>query len=256
MNKLISAFIIFSLIILTSSVSAQEDTNDPSAELFFYRCAGCHTIGKGNLSGPDLIRSIQWSDVDLGLAIKKMEKNTGPLNEKDIQDLIKFLKDIKVSDRLDKQRKRIEASLKANLPDPSWETGRKLFHGQQPLANRGPACFTCHYFVNSGGNLGLDLTTINTRVSAVVLQSSIEASSYKIMRSIYATHKITPEESLHLAEYLTHPEKVQPKFSPTAQSVTALGITLSGAFFVLLWFINKSRKKCIREELRQRNIKG
>ena len=80
-----------------------------------------------------------------------MEKNVGPLSEPDIAQVIEFLKDMDVSGRIARQKQRIEAELRAELPPPSFETGQKLFSGQMTFLNSGPACFSCHHFVNEGG---------------------------------------------------------------------------------------------------------
>ena len=112
---------------------------DKAAEFFFYRCAGCHTVGSGKLAGPDLVTAAQWSIADLGPAIKKMEKNVGLLSAADIDQMVEFLKDLSVSERIARQKQKIEAKFRAELPPPSFETGQKLFRGQKALLNGGPA---------------------------------------------------------------------------------------------------------------------
>lgn len=232
----------------------EAEAPDKPAEYFFYRCAGCHTIGGGKLTGPDLITAAQWSSADLGPAIKKMEKNVGPLSEPDIAQMIEFLKDLNVSGRITRQKQRIEAELRAELPPPSFETGQKLFSGQKTFLNGGPACFSCHHFVNEGGSLGPDLTHIKDRASGVVLQSAVENASYRIMRSIYEKRKISKEESLHLSEFLTHPEKAEIRFVPTTRKAEGLALGGVGGFFVLLWVLNQRRKGPTRKNLLRKNL--
>ena len=156
--------------------------------------------------------------------------------------MVEFLKDLSVSERIARQKQKIEAKFRAELPPPSFETGQKLFRGQKALLNGGPACISCHHFVSEGGNLGPDLTTIKDRASGVVLQSAIENSSYKIMRSIYEKRKISGEEALHLSEYLTHPEKTDTRLVPTLRKVGGSALGGLGAFLVLLWALNQGRK--------------
>ena len=251
-----SVNILFFVLIGLVSVSWAQETEAPDkpAEYFFYRCSGCHTVGGGKLTGPDLITAAQWSSADLGPAIKKMEKNVGPLSEPDIAQMIEFLKDLNVSDRITRQKQRIEAELRAELPPPSFETGQKLFSGQRAFLNGGPACFSCHRFVNEGGSLGPDLTPIKDRASGVVLQSAVENASYRIMRSIYEKHKISKEESLHLSEFLTHPEKVEIRFVPTMRKVEGLALGGFGGFFVLLCVLNQRRKGPTRKNLLRKNL--
>ena len=232
----------------------EAEAPDKPVEYFFYRCSGCHTVGGGKLTGPDLITAAQWSSADLGPAIKKMEKNVGPLSEPDIAQMIEFLKDLNVSGRITRQKQRIEAKLRAELPPPSFETGQKLFSGQMAFFNGGPACVSCHRFVNGGGSLGPDLTHIKDRASGVVLQSAIENASYRIMRSIYEKHKISKEESLHLSEFLTHPEKAEIRSVPTMRKAEGLALGGAGGFFVLLWVLNQRRKGPTRKNLLRRNL--
>ncbi|MBP9854159.1 MAG: cytochrome c [Candidatus Omnitrophica bacterium] len=233
-----------------------ENQTDKAAEYFFYRCAGCHTIGGGKLSGPDLLPATQWSAADLNPAIKKMEKNVGVMSESDISQMISFLKDMNVATRMAKQKQKIEESFRASLPPASFEIGQKLFKGQRRLANGGPSCISCHYFVHEGGSLGLDLTLIKEKASGVVLQSAIVNSSYKVMRPIYEKHVITPEEAVHLSEYLSHPEKVKVVASPTKKKVVGLAYVGVVIFFVLLWFLNRQRKGCTREKLIKKSKRG
>jgi cytochrome c2 len=248
---------LFFLIGVTSFAGAEEIkvVPDKPAEYFFYRCAGCHTVGAGKLTGPDLITATQWSLPDLKTAVKKMEKNVGPLTQADISQIAEFLKDPNVSARIAKQKQVIEAKLRAELPPPSFETGKRLFRGQKNLMNGGPACISCHHFVNEGGSLGPDLTLIRDRASGLVLQSAIQNSSYKIMRSIYEKRKITIEESLHLSEYLSHPEKNDERYAMTIDEILSLAVAGLSGFFIMLWFLNRQRKGRTRENLIQKSFK-
>lgn len=236
--------------------AAQEvEVTDKPAEYFFYRCAGCHTVGGGKLSGPDLITSAGWSKGDLNVAIRKMEKNVGPLTESDIEQMSDFIKDPAVATRITKQKQKMEAKLRAELPPPSYELGKKLFKGQVPLVNGGPACITCHRFNSAGGSLGPDLTLIKDRASGVVLQSAIENSAYKIMRPIYEKRKITKVESLHLSEYLSNPQK---DIGASSFDFANMMLMVSAgliAFYVSLIILNQRRKGPTRKNLLIKNRK-
>ena len=229
---------------------------DKAAEMFFYRCAGCHTIGGGNLTGPDLINAAKWTEVDLHGAIKRMEKNTGALTDDEIAQMIEFLKDLSVSERISKQKQKIESSSRTNLPAPSFEEGQRLFTGEKFLVNGGVSCINCHQFAGRGGSLGPDLTGINNKFSGVVLQSGIENAGYKIMRPIYEKHKISKEESLHLAEYLSHPERIKAGFSPSVGMVINLAWMGFGVFGALLWRLNRHRKGNAKDRLFEKHTKG
>ncbi len=233
----------------TSFKKEEAGSVDKAAELFLYRCAGCHTVGEGDLTGPDLKSTAQWSDVDLKKSVKRMEKNVGEMSDKEIDQLVHFLKDINVQKRIDQQKSKAEEKLREDLPKASFEQGQKIFRGNKALINGGPACIACHYYVREGGSLGPDLTDIHKKSSGIILQSSIKKASYKVMRPIYEKHKITQEEALHLSEYLSHPEKVNKRLVPTANSVKFLAVIGFICSFGLLWVVNKKRKGPTREKL-------
>jgi cytochrome c2 len=256
MKRWLILVFILTIVDCSSRVSAQQTSVvDKQAEYYFYTCAGCHTVGGGNLTGPDLMTSTQWNKEDLKSAIKKMEKNVGPMSAEDVEQMVEFLKDLSVQDRIAKQREQIESTMRANMPPASFEMGERLFRGEKRLVNGGSACMSCHQFVNHGGTLGIDLTRVKDRISGVALQSGIQNASYKIMRAIYAKHPITQEEALHLAEYLSHPEKVQTRPGPMIEKIVVWAASGFGVFFVLLWILNRNRKGCTREKLLQKSMK-
>ena len=67
-----------SLVIAAVSLPAAEAA-DEGAQLYQDKCSGCHTIGGGAMVGPDLLASTKWSESDLSAAVKRMEKNAGPM---------------------------------------------------------------------------------------------------------------------------------------------------------------------------------
>lgn len=234
---------------------ALADAVDAPAKYFFYRCAGCHTVGGGKLSGPDLIASTRWADGDLKAAVKRMEKNVGVITPEQIDQIVQFMKSPDVSERITKQKQIIEASRRAALPPASFEMGQRLFRGQKGLQNGGLACIACHRVKNEGGTLGPNLTLLKEKLSGVAMQSAIENSSYKMMRPIYEHRKITAEEAMHLAEYLSHPEKIEERFTADIACAVYFAVAGFGASFILLWFLNKQRKLSARQNLFQKNTK-
>ncbi len=238
-----------------SAKVAVSDATDKPAKYFFYRCAGCHTVGGGKLSGPDLIVSTKWNEGDLKTAVKRMEKNVGTISSEEMDQIVQFLKSPDVAERIAKQKKQVEASRRVNLPPASFEAGQKLFRGQKALQNGGLACIACHRVGREGGTLGPDLTKLKDRMTGVALQSAIENSNFKIMRPIYEKRKITTEESLHLAEYLASPEKTEKRFFADWHQVGIASAVGFGASFGLLWLLNRQRKLSAKKNLFQRSIK-
>ena len=235
--------------------AALKGKTDAAAEHFFYRCAGCHTIGEGALSGPDLKTVRTWSDADLTAAVTRMQKNTGPLSKADIQEMVRFLKDMNAGQRIKDQKGRLEAKARSELPAPSYDRGQRLFRGQKPLANGGLACISCHRFVDEGGSLGPDLTRIKEHLQGAALRSGIENAGYKVMRSIYKDRKITRQEALHLAEYLSRPEEKKKRFAPTVGTVGLLAIIGVGGCLAGIGVLNRRRKGSTRKRFLQQHLK-
>ncbi|MDK9699357.1 MAG: cytochrome c [bacterium] len=199
---------------------------DIVARLFVTKCAGCHTIGGGKLTGPDLIVAATWSDNDLHPAIKRMEKNVGPLTDSILSTLSTFLRSPDTKDRI----KRVEALLSqeemATLAPASAMVGQMLFSGTKSLRNGGPSCIGCHKINGYGGLLGLDLSSTYKKMGRVGMQSAIEQASFKVMDATYRTHKITKQEAAHLTEYFSKITPTSPVDHETGHATVGLAVGL------------------------------
>jgi len=176
---------------------------DIVARLFVTKCAGCHTIGGGKLTGPDLIVTATWSDNDLLPAIKRMEKNVGPLPDSTIANLTTFLRSPDTKERIKKVEAVLSQEEMATLTPASATVGQMLFSGTKSLRNGGPSCIGCHKINGYGGLLGLDLSSTYQKMGRVGMQSAIEQASFKVMDATYRTRKITKQEAAHLTEYFS-----------------------------------------------------
>jgi cytochrome c peroxidase len=81
--------------------------------------------------------------------------------------------------------------------------GEQLFRGEQPLANRGPACVSCHTLGTigglGGGRLGPDLTQVFDRLGGRKgLGAWLSAPPTQTMQSVFRDHALQPEEILPL----------------------------------------------------------
>ncbi|PKN57360.1 MAG: hypothetical protein CVU56_11195, partial [Deltaproteobacteria bacterium HGW-Deltaproteobacteria-14] len=174
---------------------------DAAAEAFVMRCSGCHTVGGGPMKGPDLAPSTQWAAADLRVAIKKMEKNAGPLSEADLDQLTGLLKDPELRPRLTAERQRAVAVMAASLDPPDPALGEALFMGERGFKNGGLPCAACHTVGDRGGALGPDLTLLKDRLPRVAMLSAFEGANYVVMRPAYAGHPVTKQEAIHLAGF-------------------------------------------------------
>lgn len=175
---------------------------DLAADFYLSRCAGCHTIGEGYLSGPDLAPSTEWPAEDLAKAVERMEKNVGPMTDEQVASLVELLKDEAVKRRLSAARERQVAEMAATLEPASPATGEALFHGGRAFRNAGVACSACHKAGPRGGTLAVDLTDSYSRLGEQALVSAAENPGFPLMRAAYASHPVTRQEAVHLAAYL------------------------------------------------------
>lgn len=182
---------------------AQEpEKTDPAAQMFMLKCAGCHTIGGGQLSGPDLRPVQTWPRQNVDPAIQRMEKNVGPLKPEDIALLADFLQAPDAAGRLADERKRIALTELAKLEPANAKAGEAIFFGHTPLTNRGLSCAACHAVSGRGGNLASDLTGSFAKMGEVPLGSAIEGVTFPLMKAAYADNTITKQEAIHLVKYL------------------------------------------------------
>lgn len=181
---------------------ASAGDSDVGARSFAERCAGCHTIGGGALTGPDLLSTQQWERKRLEPVIRTMERNVGALSDDDIRNLASLLLDTNAKARVQALQKALQAAQAVHLSPPSAAEGGDLFFGRKSLQNAGLPCSSCHSARQRGGSLGPDLGSIARRMDAVTLSSAIESSGFRIMRGAYREHKVTAQEAAHIAAYL------------------------------------------------------
>jgi len=198
---------------------------DPAADFFISRCAGCHTVGGGELTAPDLLPSTGWPEADLTLAVERMEKNVGPLTEEQVRDLVGLLESPQVQPRIAAARERQVAEMAATLEPPSPRTGRALFHGEEPLTHGGMPCAACHRAEDYGGNLAVDLTDAYARLGESALLSASESPGFPLMKAAYRIHPVTRQEAVHLVAYL---EWVSPEEDRDAESEAEPGAAAAG----------------------------
>ena len=207
---------------------------DPAAQLYMLKCAGCHTVGGGQLTGPDL-RPIQtWPRQNVDPAIQRMEKNVGPLKPEEIAQLGDLLQAADAAGRLADERKRIALTEMAKLEPANAQAGEAIFFGRKPLTNRGLSCASCHAMNGSGGNLASDLVGSFAKLGEVPLMSSIEGVTFPLMKAAYADNTITKQETVHLVKYLETaanqpggPKRVPPlhAIGTVGAAVSLLGLT-------------------------------
>lgn len=208
---------------------AEPEKADPAAQTFMLKCAGCHTIGGGQLSGPDLRPVQTWPRQNVDPAILRMEKNVGPLKPEDVALMAVFLQAPDAAGRIADERKRIALKELATLEPANAGSGEALFFGSKPLVGRGLSCAACHAVSGRGGNLASDLTGSFAKMGEVPLGSAIEGVTFPLMKAAYADNAITKQESIHLVKFLESAGKKtgEPARVPPLHAIGTVGAVVS-----------------------------
>jgi mono/diheme cytochrome c family protein len=182
---------------------------DPAASNYMLKCAGCHTVGGGKLTGPDLKDSALWSEKDLLPKIKLMEKHVGPLSLEETHSFAQFLKDPQVRERIQAEQARIAKADEAKYEKGDARKGADLFYGRAVLRMGGLSCVACHGAGTWGGGLGLDLHQVFPRMGETALISAIEKGQFKVMDAAYRKRPISRQEAIHLTKFLEEASKAK-----------------------------------------------
>jgi mono/diheme cytochrome c family protein len=195
-----------------------------AGRFFGQNCAGCHTIGGGALTGPDLKNVTQRRDrawlVNLLLDPKSVIHSGDPY----ALELLAKARGIIMPNIFGMTRERADAMLDfietQSKMDKSWFSelpisdrpltaedaarGRETFAGRAPLTNGGPSCMGCHTAGDvEGGQLGPDLTKVYERVGGrTALTARLWTPVTPTMLPVYQQHPLQDEEVLGLVAYL------------------------------------------------------
>ena len=202
---------------------------DVPAARFATTCAACHSLTGAKLAGPELTPATAWPMDQLKAAVKRMEKNVGPMTDEQITALAELLKSPNVRGRIKAEQERIQSQFVAKIEPPNAATGQALFTGREPLRNGGLPCSACHSAGGKGGNLGPNLDGTFAKMGGETpLVSAIEQAGFKIMAPHYQRHPITPQEAVHLAKYLStlDPNRAAPTKAPFAPFGTGGALAL------------------------------
>jgi cytochrome c2 len=233
---------------LALPVMAQSENG---AQVFTSKCAGCHTLGKGQLVGPDLKDVCKWKEADIESNVKRMEKMVGTLPDADVQALVKFLKK---PDAAAEQTKVVEVQAKKEEADnapASSDEGASLFFGKTAFENGGTSCIACHSVQGRGGSLAKDLTDVYSRMGKAGIVSVCTQPSFAAMKPLYTEHPITKQEALHLAMFFeAAPQTQRAKPAP----VEGFGSAAAIAVLLAIAFGYRNRKTGAREKLAARQV--
>jgi cytochrome c2 len=213
------------LVLLQTVWLVQAAPSGQSAEegraVFEQYCTGCHTIGGGDLSGPDLAgvadrRSPEWLEHWLAEPDKMLAEGDPIAIE-----LLHQYNNIPMPNQ-NLSLSEIDALLvylgadHASLPSPQTEQvplagdaqrGKDLFVGGRGFANGGTACIACHDTAGlgapGGGLWGPDLTQVVQRYGGEAgLRSVLGTIAFPSMVPVYQNRPLTPQEQADLTAFM------------------------------------------------------
>jgi cytochrome c2 len=253
-----------------------------AADYFKQNCTMCHSIGGGRLIGPDLGGVTKRKDrawlikflQDPKAMIDSGDSYANQLHQ-DANGVVMPTPPGMTPALADSILNYLEAgpgaaqSQSAEPPakeQPFTEAdvalGRRIFIGQQTLANGGPACVSCHTLRTigslGGGRLGPDLTNeidkLGGRRGATAWLSSPPTTT---MQAVFSKHALEPEEILPLLAAIdnaSHQE--QPERNSTALKFSGFGI---GGMLIGLVLLNaawRGRIRSVRRSVIRAQVRG
>lgn len=256
-----------------------QDTTGGKA-IFDAKCTGCHTIGGGDMVGPDLMgitdqRDLQWikdfildpqkmidSDADAKKLFEEYNSVLMPnlgLSANEVDQVVAYL------GNPGDQAASPPPAAATGTGDPA--VGRLLFTGEMQLANGGPACISCHSVTDigilGGGGLGPDLTQVYQRFGESGLASSLNTLPFPTMMGPFKNHPLTTEEQADFLSFFKEVNQSQalvPVIAAgtlTPHALMFFGIAFVGSIvlFGLLWFLWIPLKKSYQPHLPVRKPK-
>lgn len=219
------SFVVCCVLMELFSPSLLHAKEGDGATLFEKNCYGCHSIGEGDKTGPDLKgvtnrRTREWIQrfVPAPLSMKdsgdptavKLFQQYSPIvmpNQLISADQTNLILDM-IEELTEKNQSFAPAGGK-KMRQPTKEdilAGERLFTGELKLSRGGAPCLSCHSVagvgVLGGGTLGPDLTQVNQKFNDVELTGILRAPVFPTMSKIFAKHAITDDEVVQLFGFL------------------------------------------------------
>lgn len=254
------------LLVMTLIASSALASNKEGALLFQSKCAGCHSIGKGQVVGPDLAAGKSWTESNLEAGIKRMEASVGALSATDVANLMEFLKNPESTASSAPEAGSNNSDTKASAAEPARSAtavnepmsiksgsalnGQKLFDGRMSFQNGGMSCNACHSLDGSGTSMAKDLGGIAERMSEPALLAACQQTPFKVMKTAYAKHPLTEQEALDLVKYFQS-IKGQ-KQAAEKLPVSLCGLAGSVLILLLVAFGYRNRNTGVRKKLQRR----
>lgn len=263
------------LLLSAAPAVAQSPPSEETIEFFKLECSSCHTIGGGRLTGPDLedLAERQEREWFVEFLLDPQSKLSGgdpygqkilseargvpmPQNPKMTRELAEKLLDlIDAESALETSRFAGVQLSDRPLTEQDVELGGRLFRGETPFQEGGPACISCHAVAGlsglGGGHLGPDLTSAYSRLEGrKALGAWLSTPPSVVMQPLYTDAPLDSEEVLALVAYLRETASAGELEAPsTSLQFVLSGIALAAVLMVLFDVLWRGRFRSVRRSL-------
>jgi len=254
-------------VVMTSSVAAAlalgtrvEAAFDPAAA-FRSRCSGCHSVGHGDVVGPDLKGLLQrhdrpWlhsfihssqgvirgGDPAARALYERYGRRTMPDHDLSVAEIDALLDLIGAGGPPDAGRTAVRRASTASAAE--LRLGRELFSGRRAFANGGAPCADCHGAADvnpwGGGTLGSDLTRAYDRYQDWGMSRALADGDFPLMASIYHRQPLTGSEVFAVKAFLYQASRTPPL--PSRASSPLFLMLGFGSSALVLWLKGRGPK--------------
>ncbi|MCP4333931.1 MAG: c-type cytochrome [Gammaproteobacteria bacterium] len=268
------------------SYSQEGWAQEPGEQIFNKTCFACHTIGGGQLVGPDLVgvherRSQEWlerfvissqsminaGDAEAVALFEEFNRLPMPdsfLSEEQSRQVLSYIKSKSANQATTPTP---SADVQAVPVEPASEedilAGQELFQGNLRFVNGGPACNACHEVRNDavigGGILATELTSVFSRMGGAGVTAILGRAPFPVMQAAYEDRSLTEQEVTALVAFLEYADSEQYNQLPRdyGLGLFASGIVGAGVLFGLFAFVWRGRKNgSVNQSIYDRQIKS
>ncbi len=272
---LLGLFTFLASLIFASTELVYAQSAGEGRKVFEANCTTCHTIGGGEIAGPDLKgvakrRDSEWlrkfisdpgkmiAEKDV-IALELLGKYNFPmpkieLTEDEISALIAFFEEesgIRAKPAVEEAKPLVPTAPPATEIQGSASAGWILFTGGKRFEKGAPACIACHNAGKrgtfGGGTLGPDLTKAYSKYGRDGIITVLSSLPFPTMRPIFAQRMLTPQEQADLRAFF---EEIDAQ-SPSQMTLGVALMAFSGFVGLMLAFqvVWKDRLTGIRGRL-------
>ncbi len=255
------AYIGIAIVLFTVTVVGMSSAQS-GEEIFSKKCSGCHTIGGGDLAGPDLAGVTQKRDREWLIRVivepdKLAEENDPIMNEliaeygyqmpnvgvtrEEAELILEFLSQFTVPEETQPEEKETPVPSPEVTPEETVsgdpESGRMLFIGEKKFASGGAPCISCHSVKSAGvngGNLAKDLSDLYSRLGEKGVYGALKSLQFPVMKDIYQDRKLTDDEIADLVAFFKEAEQGQEKadqYPLSGFAVFLVALIIAGVYY-------------------------